>query len=329
MRTELLLCAALLPCMLIAQTEGGNCEMAGQLFTIDPLLNEILVKSPSGDIASLSFDQETTFVRLPVAANSAGRAERVELESIDSGDEICARPSTDPAKKQVSEVLVVKRQQIEGQQKLALAEWLTSGAFGTVVIAEPDSRMLVLHSESSSGATRDILVDAAKPAEIRRFLPTANYLTDRRPGRWEQIHVGDRVYVRGETFAGGASIRANQIWIGDFQAVAGTIDSIQPMEETVALHKPDAGQTISVHIKPASLFMIDPQVEPARQHLLTLDFSDLKAGDGVVVVGRFDSDSANMDALALITDFGRFQTSQKSSKPVVEWKLSSFDLEIP
>ncbi|MEO8129101.1 MAG: hypothetical protein ABI822_18500, partial [Bryobacteraceae bacterium] len=241
MKLEIVLAASLLPCMLSGQPADHGCKMSGQLFSIDPVLNEIGLKSPSGELMELPFDEGTAFIRLPITSETSFAGERIGPESMDAGDEICALPGVNPGSKKVSEVLVVNRRQIEGQQKRAIASWLNSGAFGTVVIAEPEARIFVLHSELRGGSTRDILVDATNPAEIRRLLRPLKYVTSRRP----QIHVGNRVYVRGETFDGGNSIRANQIWIGDFQAVAGTIDSLQPINETLALQEADAGQTIS------------------------------------------------------------------------------------
>jgi hypothetical protein len=75
--------------------------------------------------------------------------------------------------------------------------------------------------------------------------------------------------------------------------------------------------------------MIDPQRSTPPQHLLALDFSDLKVGDGVVVIGRFDSTSETMNGLALITDFGRFEATPESPSHAVSWTLESPELDIP
>ena len=41
----------------------GSCQVFGQVFGIDPLVGDMLVKSPSADIGGLRFDRTTAFAR--------------------------------------------------------------------------------------------------------------------------------------------------------------------------------------------------------------------------------------------------------------------------
>jgi len=212
------------------------CQIAGQLFGIDPFGGQMLVKTPSGEIDNLLFDGKTVFARLSPNASPAAAPDRITPEESNAGDWICAWADSEAKADRASEVLVVTRKKIEEQQQRALADWLKSGAFGTVVKLDPAAGNFVLECVGPGGATGNLLVDANQRAEFGRYPPDAAYLTERKPGSWSEIHVGDKAFVRGERGANGASIRARMILIGDFQAIAGTIDSIDALDEMVGLH---------------------------------------------------------------------------------------------
>src|SRR2546429_9576536 len=52
----------------------GSCQIFGQVFGIDPLGGDMLIKSPSGDIGGGPVDQTTVFEGGALNANPAGAA---------------------------------------------------------------------------------------------------------------------------------------------------------------------------------------------------------------------------------------------------------------
>jgi hypothetical protein len=308
----------------------GSCQIFGQVFGIDPLGGDMLVKSPSGDIGGLRFDQTTIFTRASLKANPAAPA-RIVPGEVNDGDLVCARATgkRDSVVMAGSTVLVASRTEIQEQQKANLAQWSTWGVSGSVVKLGQGNLIL-------AGASGNLLVKTTPSTRFRRYPAGLANLTDAAAAPTPHIQVGDRLYVRGDSGADGASINARVILLDGFQALTGTIDSIDALAEKITLHELGAGRSIEVRIKPSDLFLLNPGLAAAQndisesphgRKLQTLDFGDLKAGDSVVVVGKLDDSSGSMKGLALITDFG--EVTPKQSGRQASWKLGAMKLDLP
>ena len=308
----------------------GSCQVFGQVFGIDPLGGDMLVKSPSGDIGGLRFDQSTTFTRASLKANPAAPT-RITPGDVNDGDLICARATEehDSVVMAGSRVLVASRTEIQEQQKANLAQWSKAGVSGSVVKLDQGSFIL-------AGASGNLLVKTTPSTRFRRYPAGLADLTDATAAPTPHIHVGDRLYVRGDPAADGASINARVILLDGFQALTATIDSMDALAERVTLHELSTGQAIEVRIKPSDLFLLNPGIaaaesdiseSPHGRKLQTLDFGDLKAGDSVVVVGKLDDSSGSMKGLALIADFG--EVTPKQSSRQASWKLGVMELDLP
>jgi len=74
----------------------GSCQMFGQVFGIDPLGGDMLVKSPSGDIGGLRFDRNTIFTRASLNTTSTAPA-TISATDVNDGDLICAQATGGPS----------------------------------------------------------------------------------------------------------------------------------------------------------------------------------------------------------------------------------------
>src|SRR5256885_16486916 len=70
----------------------GSCQMFGQVFGIDPLGGDMLVKSPSGDIGGPRVDRKTIFTRAALNTNSPGPAP-ISPTAVKDGELVCAQAS--------------------------------------------------------------------------------------------------------------------------------------------------------------------------------------------------------------------------------------------
>jgi hypothetical protein len=313
---------------------ASTCQVFGHLFGMNRIAGEgqMLVKRASGKIDSVRFDPATTFARVSTAAGEVAVPDQITPDRVHVGDWICVQIVRDDGKQRTLKVLVASRPEIEEQQKIALADWLGSSVLGAIVELEPEAKTLILECATPAGS-RHIRVDASEPARIRRYPAKAKNLSDADPVSWQQVHVGDRAYVRGVPSSDGESVRARLIVLGDFQAVAGTIQSIKPLEETVGLRELRTGETITVHIPPTSIFLTARAVETAQPagnesragRLRTIVFGDLQVGDSVFVLGRNQS-SDPMNGLALIAGFGWFDQQPGGE---IAWNQGAMTSGIP
>jgi len=307
----------------------GACQIFGQIFGIDPLGGDMLVKSPSGAIGGLRFDRNTIFARASLNAAHAAPV-RITAPDVNDGDLICAQ-ATEESESVImagSQALVASRAEIQARQRTNLTEWSKSGASGSVVKLNQGS--FVLERILPGGTKGSLLVETSPSTRFRRYPAGLANLTDALAAPRAQIHVGDQLYVRGDPSADGASIKARLILLDGFQALTATIDSIDALDETVVLHELGSGKPIKVRIRPSDLFLLNPGLDAAQNEtsesphgskLQTLDFGDLQPGDSVVIVGKLDDSSGPMKGLALIADFG--EVTQTS------WKLGSMSLDLP
>jgi len=314
----------------------GSCQIFGQVFGIDPLGGDMLVKSPSGDIGGLRFDQTTIFTRASLNASPAAPA-RIAPAEVNDGDLICARASEkrDSVVATASQVLVASRPEIQKVQKAKLLQWSNSGASGSVVRLNQKEGSFILERTLPDGARGSLLVETSPATRFRQYPAEAPGLHAGAAASLAQIRVGERLYVRGDPGADGASIKARVILLEGSQALTAAIDSMDALSETVKLHDLSTGKPIKAHISPSGLFLLNPGMNaapneigesPRGRKLQTLDFGDLQAGDSVVLVGNPD-DSGWMRCIALITDFGEV-TTQQSGGPV-SWELGSMKLDLP
>lgn len=315
----------------------GSCQIFGQVFGIDPLVGDMLVKGPSADIGGLRFDRTTAFTRASLDASSAAPA-RITPPEVNSGDLICARATKERGSVIMAglRVLVASRREIQEQQKANLVQWSKSGASGEVVKLNEKEGSFILERTLPGGATENLLVETSRSTRFRRYPAGLAHLTDATAAPTAHIRVGNRLYVRGDPSADGASMKARVVLLDGFQAMTATIDSLDALAESVTLHELSTGKPVEVRIRPADLFLLNPGLDPAENEtsesprgrkLQTLDFGDLQAGDSVVVVGKLDDSSGRMKGIALIADFG--EVTSKQSGRQVSWKLGSMKLDLP
>src|SRR5260370_27480410 len=101
----------------------------------------MLVKSLSGSIGGLRFDETTVFARASLNPSPAAPAPITPPE-VNNGDVICARATeeNDSVVMAGSRVLVASRPEIQQRQKANLVQSSKSGASGTVVKLDQHER---------------------------------------------------------------------------------------------------------------------------------------------------------------------------------------------
>jgi hypothetical protein len=296
------------------------CQVFGQVFDTDPPDGDMLVKAPSGSLHTLRFGENTVFTAASFDGKPGTAPVRLKAEAMNVGDWICARGAA---------ILVAQRHTLQQQQKEALTRWLRGGAFGTVIELNGNTRSLVLDTPTALSSTR-IVVNTTEKTRFRGYGGNGTDLNAVSPASWEQLRVGDRIYVHGSPSADAKSLNSTVILSGGLEAIAGDVVDVNALEETVRLHNLTTEQAVTVHIGPGALNLInpnpsDPGPESVDQTriLQTIDFGDIGPGDSVIVLGRQVANSeARLDGLALIVNFGRPLQS-------VTWELMPITLGLP
>ena len=320
------------------RNSASRCQIFGQIFGIDPLAGEMLVKVPSGSIEMLRFDETTVFTAVSFDANEAASSNappiHLTAEGVNGGDWICAHTGPDVSEKRAASVLVASRQNIQRQQREILARWLSGGDFGTVIQLDPKSKSVVLECHLGGNSKR-VLVNTSEKTRFHRFSWNGEELSATAPASWAQIHLGEWMHVEGSSSVDGMSRNAMLVISGNLQAMAGTIGAINPVDETVRLNQLITEEAAIIHINPAALRLIRPG--PERSHpedgmgafvLQAIDFGDIREGDSVIVLGRQDESSkTKIDGVTLMVNFG--EPALQGLNQQATWKLMPVSLGLP
>jgi hypothetical protein len=303
----------------------GRCPVFGQIFGIDPLAGTMLVKTPSGSIESLWFEKTNVFRAVTFDSSSKASSVSIDANEVSSGDWICAR--TGANEKHAEIVLVAARQEIQNRQRETLTRWLNGSIFGTVIELQPENKNLMLEYRDA-GEVKKVLVTTSDTTRFNRYLWDGTELGEIAAASWAQVRVGERMYVHGTISADGESLDATSVICGDLQAIAGTIGTINPLDETLRLNELITGQDVTVHIGPGDLRLISLGPQGSTNILQAIDFGDIREGDSVIVLARqSESEAAKINGAVLIVNFGE-PTPQGVSQQVT-WKLVPMMLGLP
>ncbi|MCU1259807.1 MAG: hypothetical protein JWO80_2692 [Bryobacterales bacterium] len=307
---------------------SGTCQIFGQVFGADPLAGEMLVKVPSGSVATVRFDQTTVFTAVSFDSSPNAIPKPLTAEQVNGGDWVCALTGTDVSERRAATVLVAPRQEIQRQQKDTLARWSGGGAFGTVTELNQKTKSFVLASHLAGNSKKRITVNTSEKTRFRRYLPDQADSSALGPASWAQVHLGDTVYVRGSSSLDAVSLDARSVIFGDLQVTAGTIRAIDPLNETVGLDELITDEAATVHVSPAKLGLMSAGPENAARVLQTIDFADIREGDSVIVLGRQNqSAGTRIEGVALIVNFG--EPAFRGTNQQVTWKLIPVGLGLP
>lgn len=291
------------------QTDGppaARCLAAGQISGGNTLEHTLSLKSDSGDYFDLHYDDSTVFTDGKTA---------LKLEDLNLDDRICVEAFRDHSGALASRLLVTRRSEIDARDRQDLLEWERDSVFGTVKSVDVDSHRIALRNADGS----DVLIDAGGPVAFWTLPTDALDARDAVAGDWQKLTVGDEIYVRGARASGTGAIQARLIVSGGFRTVAGSIESMDPLAETLELRDFRSGRIRSVHFNFEPLYVVGRADGSATRQLYSATVGDLKQGDSVLVLARQDGTSGSIDAFTLITGFSRDRILRPAPGESSDW----------
>jgi hypothetical protein len=275
--------------------QDDSCRATGQLFGMDLGGHEFLLKSDAGEVSTVHFEDSTTFTQVPASGQASPGSIRLDPVQVNVGDRLCVQSSDD--KGPIKKVLVIRRPDIEAQQRNELAAWQARSVFGIITALDPRTRRVTLKLAGAENSS-EIAIDVSGPVTYQEF--SAGGFTSH-PIVGSPLSVGDFIYVRGDKTADASAMTARLIVAGGVRALTGTIESMDILEERIRIRSllSDTVRTVQVH--PGVLHATSPN-EPMRQIWL----SDLQPGDPVLVLAQAGGDAGNLRVVAVIASFSSF-----------------------
>lgn len=116
-------------------------------------------------------------------------------------------------------------------------------------------------------------------------------------------------------------MRARLIVSGGFRSVAGSIESMEPLKELLLLRDFRSGRGRPVHFDFLRIYVVGKNEAPgARDRRLYLaTIGDLNEGDSVLILGRENHQTGDIEAFLLITGFSPDGVLQPGPGQAADW----------
>ena len=273
-----------------AASSSKPCLAVGQMAGWDILEHTLSLKGDSGDFFEMRYDDATAFTD----GKGALSARTLNLD-----DRVCVQAFRGGPQSVASRVLVTRRSEIDDRDRQDLMAWERDGFFGAVKSVDPSDHRITLRTPGGS----DVLIDAGGPMEFWILPPDALDPANAIAGDWSRLAVGDEIYVRGEKAPGAEAVRARLVISGGFRSLIGSIESMDPLAETIRLRDFRSGGSRSIRFDFNSIYVAGAASGAADRPLYFATIGDLKEGDSVLILARQDAQSGDISALLLITGF--------------------------
>ena len=246
-------------------TEGAATaerRLVGRVTSTNVAQGKLTVETDQGETVTVGVDGSTRCMRVPPGEKDLANAVPTVIADINLGDRVLARvpTSTSGPPAAASLVLVMPRADLEQKRKQELADWKTRGTVGRIASLDASATEVTLVAQSLR-ETKTTIVAVQRETGIRRYAPGSIRFQEARPSSFEELKVGDQLWVLGESQENpeGARIEAEQLVAGAFRNFAATVRGVEAGESTVRVKDLETGKTFSVHIVEESVLRRLPE----------------------------------------------------------------------
>jgi hypothetical protein len=237
------LCAAVLltACLAAAQT-APKTRIIGQITALDSAKMQFVVKADDGSAVTVEVGQATRLLRVAPGEKDLTKAATIQFADLGVGDRVAVR-STAPA----TAVMVMTSADLAKKQELDRAQWQKRGMAGLVTAVNRDSKEISVSTRVAEGR-KTVVVDLSGQVNVRRYSPDSIRFQDAKPGKLEEIQIGDQVRVLGDKNEDGTRVKAEELVFGTFVALAGTINSVNAATSEITIKDLDTKKPVVVRV---------------------------------------------------------------------------------
>jgi Domain of unknown function (DUF5666) len=159
----------------------------------------------------------------------------IQLQDLQVGDRIliAGKAADDGKSVAASDVLAMKRSDIEARHQQEQQDWQKRGLGGTVRSVDAASGTVTISVAGFGGSAKSVAVHATKATVVRRYAPDSVQFDAAKPSTLAEIQVGDQLRARGDRSADGAEFAAEEIVAGTFRNIAGIVNSVDTSANTI------------------------------------------------------------------------------------------------
>jgi hypothetical protein len=259
-----------------AQPTGGDAQITRTAGTIKNTQTDSLTFTPdSGGEVTAKLSSSTKILRVPPGEKDLKNATPLQAQDLQPGDRVLVRgqASADGHSIAALAVIVMKQADVSAKQEHDREDWQKRGVGGLVTAADPAGGTITI-SSAGTGGNHNIVIHTTKTTAARRYAPDSVKFDDARPAALDQIKPGDQLRARGSHSADGSEVMAEDIVFGSFRNIAGTVNAIDAVSNSMTVQ--DLIGKGSVIVKIAS----DSQIKKLPPDIAQRIAMRLKGGTG-------------------------------------------------
>lgn len=234
----------------------------GEVKAIDAATNQMQVRSDNGVIATVGINDKTQYKRMAPGAKSLTGATDVTLADVGQGDRIWARwrPNTDQKTTPAAQLVIMSKADLAKKQEQERAEWRKRGVSGIVASVNPSTQEITVKSASLMGQPTNVIIPVNEKVLMRRYPPdTIPKYSEAKPGKFEEVKVGDQLRALGDKSADGTRMTAEEVVFGTFKIAGGTVTALDVAANQIRITDLQTKKPLTINIKPDSVIRRFPE----------------------------------------------------------------------
>lgn len=234
----------------------------GEVKAIDAATNQMQVRSDNGVIATVGINDKTQYKRMAPGAKSLTGATDVALADVGQGDRIWARwrPGTDQKTAPAAQLVIMSKADLAKKQQQDRAEWQKRGVSGIVASVNPSTQEITVKSASLMGQPTNVIIPVNEKVLMRRYPPdTIPKYSEAKPGKFEEVKVGDQLRALGDKSADGTHMAAEEVVFGTFKIAGGTVTALDVASNQIRITDLQTKKSLTINIKPDSVIRRFPE----------------------------------------------------------------------
>jgi hypothetical protein len=273
------------------------------------------LETEAGEQATITLQEDTTYVRVAPGGRDVRNAERITLAAIEVGDRVLALGREGSAGTIVaSSVVVLGKTASKSAPDAVRQDNRQKLITGAVVALNAAAREITVSADNVPA------IIAADTAAFKRYAPDSPRYLDAELSSFDQIRIGNQLRATGERR--GDRFEASEIVFGSFRNLAGRVIAVNTATRIVTVHDLMARQPWEVVITENSLVRRlpaeaaakiagrvrgavpapgDPGLYGELEELPPLSIGQLQPGDVVLIAATEGGGPARVTAVALLT----------------------------
>jgi len=227
-------------------------SVVGEVTGVDATAKQFKIKGDDGLTYIVSFDDSTSYLRMPLGEKDLKKAEKISLSDITAGDRLLARGSGAQEAKPApaKTVVIMTKADVAKKQEHDRTEWQRRGVAGTITVVNASTKEITINTHGRDAKT--VVIDASGSG-FRRYAPDSVKFADAKSSSIAELQPGDTVRALGDRNEDGTRFKAEELVSGSFQTIAAMVVSADPGIGEVRVTDLQTKKPVTVKVNQSSM----------------------------------------------------------------------------